>query len=51
MRACLLQVELPALGQFGHRRKRFVEPDMGPDPFWCCLRTGLPVAAVGSLQP
>ena len=29
----------------------FVEPDLGPDPFWCCLRTGLPVAAVGSLRP
>jgi hypothetical protein len=26
-----------------------VEPDLGPDPFWVCHRTGLPVAAVGSL--
>jgi hypothetical protein len=28
-----------------------VEPDLGPDPFWVCHRTGLPVAAVGSLPP
>jgi hypothetical protein len=28
----------------------FVEPDLGPDPFWVCHRTGLPVAAVGSLR-
>ena len=27
----------------------FVEPDLGTDPFWVCDRTGLPVAAVGSL--
>ncbi len=27
----------------------FVEPDLGPDPFWVCHRTGLPVASVGSL--
>ncbi len=27
----------------------FVEPDLGPDPFWVCHRSGLPVAAVGSL--
>jgi len=27
----------------------FVEPDLGPDPFWTCHRTGLPVAAVGQL--
>ena len=27
----------------------YVEPDLGPDPFWTCHRTGLPVAAVGSL--
>ena len=27
----------------------FVEPDLGPDPFWVCERTGLPVAPVGSL--
>lgn len=29
----------------------YVEPDLGPDPFWVCHPTGLPVAAVGSLQP
>ena len=28
----------------------FVEPDLGPDPFWVCHRTGLPVAAVGRLN-
>jgi hypothetical protein len=28
----------------------FVEPDLGPDPFWVCHRTGLPVAAVGGLN-
>ena len=27
-----------------------VEPDLGTDPFWICERTGLPVAAVGSLR-
>jgi len=27
----------------------FIEPDLGPDPFWVCHRTGLPVASVGSL--
>ncbi len=27
----------------------FVEPDLGPDPFWVCHRSGLPVAAVGGL--
>ena len=27
----------------------FVKPDLGPDPFWVCHRTGLPVASVGSL--
>jgi hypothetical protein len=27
----------------------FVEPDLGPDPFWVCHRTGLPVAPVGLL--
>ena len=27
----------------------FVEPDLGPDPFWTCHRTGLPVAPVGAL--
>jgi len=26
-----------------------VEPDLGPDPFWVCHRTGLPAAQVGSL--
>jgi hypothetical protein len=26
-----------------------VEPDLGPDPFWVCHRTGLPVAQVGGL--
>jgi hypothetical protein len=26
-----------------------VEPDLGPDPFWVCHRTGLPVGPVGSL--
>jgi hypothetical protein len=26
-----------------------VEPDLGPDPFWVCHRTGLPVAQVGEL--
>ena len=28
----------------------FVEPDLGPDPFWTCHRTGLPVAEVGRLS-
>lgn len=28
----------------------FVEPDLGPDPFWTCERTGLPVAPVGALH-
>ena len=28
----------------------FVEPDLGPDPFWVCHRTGLPVAPVGALS-
>lgn len=32
-----------------HDHALFVEPDLGPDPFWVCHRTGLPVAAVGSL--
>ncbi len=27
----------------------FVEPDLGPDPFWVCHRRGLPVAPVGAL--
>jgi hypothetical protein len=26
-----------------------IEPDLGPDPFWVCARSGLPVAPVGSL--
>lgn len=26
-----------------------VEPDLGPDPFWVCHRSGLPIASVGSL--
>jgi hypothetical protein len=32
------------------RHALFVEPDLGPDPFWVCHKTGLPVAAVGSLH-
>lgn len=32
------------------RHALFVEPDLGPDPFWTCHRTGLPVAAVGHLH-
>lgn len=28
----------------------FVEPDLGPHPFWVCHRTGRPVAAVGHLH-
>ena len=31
------------------RHALFVEPDLGPDPFWVCHRTGLPVAEVGRL--
>lgn len=27
----------------------YVEPDLGPDPFWTCTETGLPVARVGQL--
>lgn len=27
----------------------FVEPDLGPDPFWVCHVSGLPVAPVGRL--
>jgi hypothetical protein len=27
-----------------------VEPDLGPDPFWTCVVTGLPVAPVGGLR-
>jgi len=33
-----------------HGHALFVEPDLGPDPFWTCHRTGLPVAAVGALR-
>jgi len=33
-----------------HAHALFVEPDLGPDPFWTCHRTGLPVASVGSLR-
>lgn len=36
----------PAVG--GH--PLLVEPDLGPDPFWTCHRTGLPVARVGGLR-
>ena len=36
----------PELG----RHALFVEPDLGPDPFWVCHHTGLPVAAVGHLH-
>jgi hypothetical protein len=32
------------------RHALFVEPDLGPDPFWTCHRTGLPVAPVGQLR-
>ncbi len=28
----------------------FVEPDLGPDPFWVCHRTGFPIAGVGRLE-
>jgi hypothetical protein len=27
----------------------FIEPDLGPDPFWVCYLSGLPVAPVGGL--
>jgi hypothetical protein len=27
----------------------FVEPDLGPDPFWVCEVSGLPVAPIGGL--
>lgn len=36
----------PAVGEHA----LLVEPDLGPDPFWVCHRTGLPVAPVGSLH-
>jgi len=26
-----------------------IEPDLGPDPFWVCEVTGLPIAPVGGL--
>jgi hypothetical protein len=26
-----------------------IEPDLGPDPFWVCEITGLPVAPIGGL--
>jgi hypothetical protein len=32
-----------------HGHPLLVEPDLGPDPFWTCDRTGLPVAPVGGL--
>lgn len=32
------------------RHALFVEPDLGPDPFWTCHRTGFPVAPVGGLR-
>lgn len=32
------------------RHALFVEPDLGPDPFWTCHTTGLPVAGVGVLR-
>ena len=28
-----------------------VEPELGPDPFWVCEISGLPVSQVGSLPP
>lgn len=40
----------PSCPQVG-RHPLVVEPDLGTDPFWLCERTGLPVAAVGSLRP
>ena len=27
----------------------FVEPDLGPHPFWVCHQSGLPLASVGEL--
>lgn len=38
----------PRCGEHGDH-PLFVEPDLGPDPFWVCGRTGLPVASVGGL--
>ena len=43
-----LCTETSCPARFGHAL--FVEPDLGPDPFWTCHRTGLPVAPVGSLR-
>ncbi len=40
--------ELSCPDRAGH--PLLVEPDLGPDPFWVCHRTGLPVAAVGHLH-
>jgi hypothetical protein len=33
-----------------HDHALFVEPDLGPDPFWVCHRSGLPIARVGQLE-
>jgi hypothetical protein len=33
-----------------HDHALFVEPDLGPDPFWVCHRSGLPMARVGQLE-
>ena len=27
----------------------YVEPDLGPDPFWVCHKSGLPLSRVGEL--
>jgi hypothetical protein len=27
----------------------FVEPDLGPDPFWVCHKSGLPLCRIGEL--
>ncbi len=32
-----------------HDHALLIEPDLGPDPFWVCHRSGLPVARVGEL--
>lgn len=39
----------PLCAEHGDHRL-VVEPDLGPDPFWVCERSGLPVAPVGSLR-
>ena len=31
------------------RHPLLIEPALGPDPFWVCAHTGLPVAQVGGL--